>query len=252
MDVASKESKYSLLGSDEDREDDCSNVGRKYDRGKGVVSRSSLLISWLITFVSLVFVVFPRQDRHLASDWRESDFASINHRLYRPITEPAYIGQPTLEMDAEWKKLTEATNIFVTPDEQEQLGGDLFLYEPAGLYTAQLTVFHDLYCLNFIRQSLYPDYYPEMRNDYTWQAHLEHCIDAIRLSVMCSGDMTIIPVKWSENTGWIMPIFDTTHTCRDFDALRAWALERQLTNDDTFQENVARLRAKAGMSILQT
>ncbi|KAH9900312.1 hypothetical protein F4778DRAFT_782416 [Xylariomycetidae sp. FL2044] len=160
-----------------------------------------------------------------------------SHQLYRPLTEPAYVGSPSPEIDAEWERLVGAVEIFVTPEEQELLGGDLFMDEETGLYIAE----------NFIRKSLYPDYYHKMTSHETWRPHLEHCLDAVRLSLMCAGDMTLIPVKWSENRSWIMPIFETVHTCRDFDALRAWAFARDATNDDTFRENAARLREKAQM-----
>ncbi|KAI1337303.1 hypothetical protein F5Y15DRAFT_425905 [Xylariaceae sp. FL0016] len=188
---------------------------------------------------------------------------NISHELYRPLTDPAYVGEPSPEIDADL-----AVDVFVTPDEQERLGGGLFLDKDTGLHLAEVTVFHDLHCMvtmlpstpvitldstidftqNFIRKSFYPDYYVEMTSHRTWRAHLEHCIDAVRLSLMCAGDMTLIPVKWSENRNWIMPIFETVHTCRDFDALRAWALERDAVDGETYRANAAKLRGKAGIT----
>jgi hypothetical protein len=80
---------------------------------------------------------------------------------------------------------------------------------------------------------MYPEYYPKLQ-DWTLSSHVgmtrkrlvtesilqkltvlpEHCFDALRLSLMCSGDMTLIPIKWSINRGWIVPEFETVHTCR--------------------------------------
>ena len=61
----------------------------------------------------------------------------------------------------------------------------------------------------------------------TW---VEHCIDGLRESIMCAGDMTFIPVRWSKNRHWILPIFQTEHTCRDYNALKEWTRDRDAQN----------------------
>lgn len=62
---------------------------------------------------------------------------------------------------------------------------------------------------------------------------------------MCHGDMTFIPIKWSENRGWIMPIFDTVYTCRDYDAMKKWTRDRDAAGPPSvFRQNAERLRAK--------
>ncbi|THC87175.1 hypothetical protein EYZ11_013379 [Aspergillus tanneri] len=60
-----------------------------------------------------------------------------SHQLYRPVTEPAYVGEPTPEIDAAWKDLLGAINVFVTPKEESQLGGGLWLDPETGLHMAQ-------------------------------------------------------------------------------------------------------------------
>ncbi len=69
-------------------------------------------------------------------------------------------------------------------------------------------------------------------------------MDMIRLSLMCNGDMTFIPIKWSENRGWIKPEFETVHTCRDYDALRKWSINRDAANPERYLKNAERLRSK--------
>jgi len=71
----------------------------------------------------------------------------------------------------------------------------------------------------------------------------EHCLDAIRLSLMCTGDMTFMPVKWSQNRGWIKPMFETVHTCRNYEALKAWADNRDAEHPETYPANAERLWA---------
>jgi hypothetical protein len=57
--------------------------------------------------------------------------------------------------------------------------------------------------------------------------HIDHCIDMLRQSVMCSSDVTPIPYAWYPQYQEVLPMTGITHTCRDFDAIRDWARERQ-------------------------
>ncbi|PKK41771.1 hypothetical protein CI102_12570, partial [Trichoderma harzianum] len=119
----------------------------------------------------------------------------------------------------------------------------------------RVTVFHDLHCLNGIT--------PVARFLYSWSCvfHLgdknmtltpflytEHCIDALRLSLMCTGDMTLIPIRWSKNRNWINPSFDTDHTCRNYEALRDWSLPRDAADENKWPANADRLRKLDGLS----
>lgn len=53
--------------------------------------------------------------------------------------------------------------------------------------------------------------------------HIDHCINALRESVMCSADIS--PNVWQRPPGYNTSIvhFNTVHTCRNFDALQDWA-----------------------------
>jgi hypothetical protein len=62
---------------------------------------------------------------------------------------------------------------------------------------------------------------------------------------MCHGDMTPAPVIWSERRNGVLPIFDTEHTCRDYDALKKWVVDRDAVNENIALENAARLKAKS-------
>ena len=75
----------------------------------------------------------------------------------------------------------------------------------------------------------------------------EHCIDSLRLSLMCSADMTLIPVEWSDNRNFIMPKFETVHTCRDYTMLKEWSIARDSVDEDKYRQNAARMREKIGL-----
>ncbi|KAH8786779.1 hypothetical protein F5882DRAFT_294003, partial [Hyaloscypha sp. PMI_1271] len=106
----------------------------------------------------------------------------------------------------------------------------------------RLSVFHDLHCLNTIRKRVYADMYPEMYPEMLKSNAIihvgksaeepnptlgeDHCIDAMREMIMCRGDMTPIPVIWDERGQRDNPYFPIVHSCRNFDKLRGWMLER--------------------------
>lgn len=52
----------------------------------------------------------------------------------------------------------------------------------------------------------------------------DHCIDALRQTVMCHADIS--PIPWRVNipaNKVIIPRLSTTHTCRNFTKIQAWA-----------------------------
>lgn len=56
----------------------------------------------------------------------------------------------------------------------------------------------------------------------------DHCIDIIRQTIMCHGDITPMPFLKKAGTDDIFPPLASTHVCRDFDAILNWAKERNL------------------------
>ncbi|KAF2008378.1 hypothetical protein BU24DRAFT_326588, partial [Aaosphaeria arxii CBS 175.79] len=50
-----------------------------------------------------------------------------------------------------------------------------------------------------------------------------HCIEALRQNIMCTGDLTPLPLTYING---IMPDFEQPHTCRDFDKIVQWAKTR--------------------------
>lgn len=63
--------------------------------------------------------------------------------------------------------------------------------------------------------------------------HMDHCIDSIRQSLMCSADVTPLTWTWDEEDQKLEPVATITHTCRDFDAVREWARENIVRVFDT-------------------
>ncbi|KAK0652624.1 hypothetical protein B0T16DRAFT_505210 [Cercophora newfieldiana] len=84
--------------------------------------------------------------------------------------------------------------------------------------------FHQLHCLNNLRKATWPDYYKESspQKDDVTRHHLDHCIEILRIALMCFSDVTPITTKFLSKTH-AEPDFSTLHTCRNFDKIRDYA-----------------------------
>jgi hypothetical protein len=83
-----------------------------------------------------------------------------------------------------------------------------------------------------IRQALRPDYYkpttPGTFNGHVEDTllgprHITHCLNQIRQSIMCHGDITPYVWQWNETLGYNQNMISTPHTCKNFDKIRDWA-----------------------------
>lgn len=116
------------------------------------------------------------------------------------------------------------------------------LSHPGSGYLIVLTVFHNLHCLDSIRKALY--YFVD---DTAWNAtcnpyvkadaapidtalwafggrdvsikHVDHCIDALRQSVMCTSDITPNVFQWTSHER-VEAHATVVHQCRDLDKVR--------------------------------
>jgi hypothetical protein len=61
------------------------------------------------------------------------------------------------------------------------------------------------------------------------KVHITHCLDILRQQLMCTVDTGVLGQVWVY-PGHPEPFvdFNTKHTCKNFDAIRAWAEVRQL------------------------
>ncbi|KAJ6585763.1 hypothetical protein B0H19DRAFT_427383 [Mycena capillaripes] len=93
------------------------------------------------------------------------------------------------------------------------------LQSEPGNYAFALDVFHQLHCLDMLRQQLH------LRHNYTRIpiSHVRHCIGAIRQALMCSADISTVVWQWSAERQLAEQRDDVVHVCRDFDRIRDWA-----------------------------
>ncbi|KAK4494436.1 hypothetical protein PRZ48_014734 [Zasmidium cellare] len=134
-------------------------------------------------------------------------------------------------------------------------------------YLIELDVFHQLHCLDKLRMAVEPFYglkanakdalqqarkegrpiptlaskfpkrsadeHPGIGHEDLNAEHLNHCINSLRQSIMCHGDISPVVWHWNDklkdgrepfNRGFL----SVTHTCRDFEKLRQWGRKRTI------------------------
>ena len=118
----------------------------------------------------------------------------------------------------------------------------------------EVSVFHNLHCLDLVRRALSPDRY-NIHTDFTkhldpkWgMVHvcefsciilymtgvdwfLDHCIDQLRQAIQCHSDLTPVPLfSVKEADTKMFFTHSVSHTCRDFNAVVDWRKERNKEN----------------------
>ncbi|KAH8819356.1 hypothetical protein F5884DRAFT_9763 [Xylogone sp. PMI_703] len=146
------------------------------------------------------------------------------------VMEPddkVYTGTPSPEIDHAWHELLWGRYFSISEEEAKRLWPDNYEdfrdREKSG-FTGGFDMFHQLHCLNQIRQALHRDYYPEF--PIHGVVHLEHCINHIRQAIMCWGSTAVTPNKWFEGYHHEYVKSDVVHTCRKFEPIRNYVQER--------------------------
>ncbi|CCF34128.1 hypothetical protein CH063_01083 [Colletotrichum higginsianum] len=145
-----------------------------------------------------------------------------------------YRGLPTPEREQAWFDLTYKHAVEIPPERLSGLNRseeDHLKHVPEEVgdgYVALLEVFHQLHCLNMVRV-------------YTWwqvgkydkppvglsndplknRIHVDHCLEALRISLMCFADVTPLMVRLGGPAG-ARADFNTHHKCRDFNKISDW------------------------------
>ena len=170
----------------------------------------------------------------------------------------SYQGPPTPERDELWRGLYRHMDSHISAEEAKLLPNKTapeYEYEGSG-YLIVLNLFHDLHCLDSIRQ--YAWYFMEEQwnsthNPYTLYEspteaviakggkgtsleHVDHCIDILRQSTQCNADITPNVFQYSSKVDKIMARGTVVHECRNFDKIIDWAKRNEAVKnpDDLF------------------
>lgn len=137
-----------------------------------------------------------------------------------------YVGEPSEALEDNWEELEAAIELVLTTDETHTKGGKIVetMKEPGsqGMYRASIDVIHSLHCVNQLRKAVYAHYYfPGKPTDFFF-IHMNHCVEHLRQSVECHSDLTPLTYKEDEGDDKRTPVWQSTHTCRDFTRILKW------------------------------
>ncbi|KAF4618389.1 hypothetical protein G7Y89_g14912 [Cudoniella acicularis] len=153
------------------------------------------------------------------------------------------------EVDAAWESMGinyRSVAIPVTEAAASGIAEDQVQINPkyGGGFPANVEGLHHLHCLNLLRQTLYfnYDYYHKqgkgafVNEDHIVRYHVTHCLDIIRQQLMCMPNTGVLgQIWWDRQDPKAFVDFNTEHKCKNFEAIRKWAEERQIP--DTVPED---------------
>ncbi|KAA8650342.1 hypothetical protein EYZ11_000706 [Aspergillus tanneri] len=155
-----------------------------------------------------------------------------------------YRGKPTAELEQAWAELWKygafpvdihklgALNQSTDMDWRRVSPGD-----PNSPTVGLLEGFHQIHCLNLIRQYTYRDDW-DYSNEASWHGgpemvrwHVDHCIETLRMNLMCTADVTPYLI-WNDPDGFNgeSPSFNTLHKCRKWEPIVKWVKEHVVFN----------------------
>ncbi|KAH0427185.1 hypothetical protein CcaCcLH18_09852 [Colletotrichum camelliae] len=135
----------------------------------------------------LIGLYYLPSDLHLRQRW-EYEEVQFDNAFWKPSP---YKGKPTPELEAKWKELWYYGS-FDLPDSylpsmnksSGGIGGDPWARTESGNLLAGLEVFHNLHCLNLVRQYAHKDEY-DYSNDPAFHGSPELVLAVSRLDIPC-------------------------------------------------------------------
>ncbi|KAB8230026.1 hypothetical protein ETB97_006248 [Aspergillus alliaceus] len=150
-----------------------------------------------------------------------------------------YRGRPTNRTEAAWESIFASPGINIPHDKLPLLGKSpdvTWMRTPKDKgdgYVGFLEVFHQLHCLNMVRLSIHQKEYEEEfgyppdqfdpEHAAVTATHVDHCLETLRLNLMCTGDVTPLMIEVDDTTyNGRRADFKIMHKCRNFWDIKAW------------------------------
>ncbi|MCJ1445534.1 MAG: hypothetical protein MMC23_006039 [Stictis urceolatum] len=136
----------------------------------------------------------------------------------------------TPEQTETWRELLSWQTLLISEDDLRALGklsDTSARFEDGSGYLGQLDVYHELHCLNYIREYIHRDYYPNGETIETQVMHIDHCTDTLRQITMCHADISIVTFDWVDHHWQPYPDFAIERECRNWDSIFEYAKSHQ-------------------------
>ncbi|KAI1387573.1 uncharacterized protein F4822DRAFT_406969 [Hypoxylon trugodes] len=151
--------------------------------------------------------------------------------------------KPSPELDAAWSKQLSGMNIRVSREWLEPYGVDsVHLADGSGVL-AQLGVYHELHCLKKVKHWIYRSYYYGNTTTVNFEeeeAHIEHCLEWLRVAALCRGDTTLTTFRWEgKERRRLETEYPIPRTCVDAGRILKWSEEHavDINQDGLLQES---------------
>ncbi|CAN9343053.1 unnamed protein product [Alternaria alternata] len=171
------------------------------------------------------------------------EYSQTKFELANPLNSSKYVGI-TDDVENAWMDIAYLPDQMVSMEDFPKLQKPVDALQVVDPKTGEtgyrvgLEVFHQLHCLNLLRMSTYPDYYPKLwwsdTNDKPEKvrAHLDHCIEILRMNLMCLSDVNVFTFHPQEGKKGYWPDYESNHVCRNFEKIKDWANDNAMPDLD--------------------
>lgn len=140
-----------------------------------------------------------------------------------------FVGAPRPELDDAWHDLLENSYVHVSEQTLQKLNRSTIALND-GSYVGGLGVYHELHCLKQIRHWIHRDYYMPNISGHAlveMELHIDHCVEFFRKSVMCTGSLDLVTVRWAKGKALPVPRFLAERRCVNWQRLDRWSADRR-------------------------
>ncbi|KAJ4386816.1 hypothetical protein N0V93_009714 [Gnomoniopsis smithogilvyi] len=197
-----------------------------------------------VLYYAQEYIHKPYCPRFAASDtvhlWDKIVYKPTPFNPATPHHSDSFLGSPSPELDANWRKLLLKFSDRLPDSEAHKLGpnSDAIPFDDdKGGFVGAIAVVHNLHCINYIYQTIHGDYYfPNITENQQkkQKSHLAHCLHHLLSSAKCQADMTPVLLHWTVDDHVPVLKWDgVERSCVDWDSLMSWGSEHSMTHSET-------------------
>ncbi|KAF7186989.1 hypothetical protein HII31_11598 [Pseudocercospora fuligena] len=164
----------------------------------------------------------------------------INSSLFGEITS-IWRGLPNNpDTEAAWDQFEHIRTLPLTSSQIQRMGKDpstVAKFEDAvwnlgdNAYVGALDFFHQVHCLNLLRNAAFFNHPATMvtkhgKQDKLYWVHLQHCTDMLMQHLLCTADTGMITYQWKEDNAHPFPDFTVNRECKNWHQLAAYRDEK--------------------------
>ncbi|KAI2768969.1 hypothetical protein F4815DRAFT_489826 [Daldinia loculata] len=181
-------------------------------------------------FMRKIMLYDDRLSLHAHSPARSTvEYETTYFEKYGHLSSP-FSKKPGPELDAAWHKQLSGMNIRVSKDWLEPFDAESIHFADGSGVLAQLGVYHELHCLKKLKHWIYrSDYYGNMSaiELEEEEAHIEHCLEWLRVAALCRGDTTLTTFQWRKGERVSLETeYPIPRQCVNSERLLKWSEER--------------------------